>query len=155
MNLGYACINITLSNQKEKITTNRGMIKKTFLEKGSSYASDLGVKNCRDLLEIINWNHLNGINFFRLSSDIFPWKSQYDFKDLPNYIEISDTLLSAGNLAKLYNQRITAHPGPFNVLTSPHEHVVQNCIKDLTIHGDVFDMLGQSRTPYNLSLIHI
>ena len=154
MNLGYACINITLSNQKEKITTNRGMIKKTFLEKGSSYASDLGVKNCRDLLEIINWNHLNGINFFRLSSDIFPWKSQYDFKDLPNYIEISDTLLSAGNLAKLYNQRITAHPGPFNVLSSPNPNVVKNTITDLSIHGEVFDMMGLSSTPYNKINIH-
>ena len=130
------------------------MIKKTFLEKGSSYASDLGVKNCRDLLEIINWNHLNGINFFRLSSDIFPWKSQYDFKDLPNYIEISDTLLSAGNLAKLYNQRITAHPGPFNVLSSPNPNVVKNTITDLSIHGEVFDMMGLSSTPYNKINIH-
>ena len=110
MNLGYACINLTLSQEKPKITTNRGMIKKTFLEKGISYASDLGVKNCRDLIDIIKWNHLNGINFFRLSSELFPWKSEYNFKDLPNYIDISDLLLSAGNFAKLYDQRITAHP---------------------------------------------
>ena len=32
MNLGYACINMTLGKQKPKITTNRSMIKKTFLE---------------------------------------------------------------------------------------------------------------------------
>ena len=154
MNLGYACINIGLSKQKERITTNRGMIKKTFLEKGISYASDLGFKNCRDLLEIIKWNHLNGINFFRLSSEIFPWASEYDFKDLPNHIEISDSLLSAGNLAKLYNQRITTHPGPFNVLVSPREHVLNNTITDLSNHGEVFDMMGLSRTPYNKINIH-
>ena len=35
--LGYACINMTLG--KEKITTNRSIIKKTFLTKGVSYAS--------------------------------------------------------------------------------------------------------------------
>ena len=35
MNLGYACINMTLSGkQKPKVTTNRSMIKRTFLEKG-------------------------------------------------------------------------------------------------------------------------
>ena len=33
--------------------------------------------------------------------------------------------------------------------------MVQNCIKDLTIHGDVFDMMGLSRTPYNKINIHI
>ena len=154
MNLGYACINLTLGQQKKKITTNRGMIKKTFKEKGISYASELGLKNCIDLIEIIKWNHLNGIKFFRLSSDIFPWKSEYDFKDLPNYKQISDNLLVAGNFAKLYDQRITAHPGPFNVLVSPNDNVVENTIADLSMHGEVFDMMGLSRTTYNKINIH-
>ena len=64
-------------------------------------------------------------------------------------------LHSGGPKAKTHGVRITSHPGPFNVLTSPHEHVVQNCVEDLTIHGDVFDMLGQSRTHYNKVNIHI
>ena len=51
--------------------------------------------------------------------------------------------------------RITSHPGPFNVLTSPHPHVVDNCITDLSIHGEVFDMMNLSRTPYNKINIHI
>ena len=89
MNLGYACINMTLGSQKPKVTTNRSMIKKTFLEKGIPYASELGIQNARDLVEIIKWNHQNGINFFRLSSEIFPWASEYDFKDMPHYNRIS------------------------------------------------------------------
>ena len=32
--------------------------------------------------------------------------------------------------------------------------VVENTIKDLTIHGDEFDMMGLSRTPYNKLNIH-
>ena len=35
MNLGYACINMTLGEHKPKITTNRSMIKKTFKEIGT------------------------------------------------------------------------------------------------------------------------
>ena len=154
MNLGYACINMTLGAQKPKITTNRSMIKKTFLEKGIPYASELGIQNARDLVEIIKWNHQNGINFFRLSSEIFPWASEYDFKDMPHYNRISNLLLGAGHLAKKYNQRITSHPGPFNVLVSPREHVVENTITDLSNHGEVFDMMGLSRTPYNKLNIH-
>ena len=63
-------------------------------------------------------------------------------------------MAGAGNLIKKYNQRITSHPGPFNVLVSPNERVVQNTITDLSIHGEVFDMLGLSRTPYNKLNIH-
>ena len=37
MNLGYLCINMTLSSQKPKVTTNRSMIKRTFEEKGIDY----------------------------------------------------------------------------------------------------------------------
>ena len=49
MNLGYACINMTLSGQKPKVTTNRSMIKRTFLERGVEYATELGLQNARDL----------------------------------------------------------------------------------------------------------
>ena len=96
MNLGYACINMTLGSQKPKITTNRSMIKKTFLEKGIPYASELGIQNCRDLVEIIKWNHQNNINFFRLSSDMFPWASEYNLIELPHYNRIKNILGGAG-----------------------------------------------------------
>ena len=154
MNLGYACINMTLGAQKPKITTNRSMIKKTFNEKGIPYASDLGIQNCRDLVEIIKWNHKNGINFFRLSSGMFPWASEYNLTEMPHYNRIKNLLAGAGHLADKYNQRITSHPGPFNVLVSPKENVVQNTITDLTTHGEVFDLMGLSRTPYNKLNIH-
>ena len=154
-NIGYACINTQLSNFKPKITTNRSMIKRTFTEKGTSYASELSLQNCKDLVKIIQWNHDNGFKFFRISSELFPWASEYNISDLPDYEEIKSTLSKAGRLATEYGIRITSHPGPFNVLTSPHPHVVDNCITDLTIHGQVFDMMGLSRTPYNKINIHI
>ena len=49
---------------------------------------------------------------------------------------------------------MTSHPGPFNVLVSPNEQVVQNTITDLSIHGDIMDFMGLSRTPYNKINIH-
>ena len=153
--MGYACINMQLSNQKPKIYTGRSMIKRTFLSKGIDYASQLGLENCKDLLEIIKWNNENGFNFFRITSNLFPWCSEYDLKDMPDYDEICDILSEAGRYAIDNDIRITSHPGPFNVLTSPHEHVVENCIKDLSIHGEVFDLMNLSRTPYNKINIHI
>ena len=154
MNLGYACINMTLGGQKPKITTNRSMIKKTFLAKGIEYAGELSLLNSRDLCEIVKWNVENEINFFRISSDIFPWASEYNIEDLPQYQRIKTVLSGCGNYARKKGIRLTSHPGPFNVLVSPREHVVQNTITDLTNHGKVFDLLGLERSPYNKINIH-
>ena len=155
MHMGYACINMHLSQQKPKVYTGRSMIKRTFTDKGISYASQLGLDNCKDLLKIIQWNNENGFKFFRITSNLFPWSSEYDLKDMPDYDEIKSILSDVGKYVHDNDMRITSHPGPFNVLTSPHPHVVDNCIVDLSIHGEVFDLMGLSRTPYNKINIHI
>jgi UV DNA damage endonuclease len=154
MELGYACINMTLSENTPKITTNRSMIKKTFQTKGLEYAGELGLKNAKDLLHILKWNKENGINFFRLSSDFFPWASNYKFEELSQFNSIKVELEKSGKFAIDNGIRITSHPGPFNVLVSPREHVVENTITDLEIHGRVFDLMGLSQTPYNKLNIH-
>ena len=154
MNLGYACINMTLGSQKPRVTTNRSMIKKTFLERGVDYAGELSLKNVKDLFVILKWNKEHNIRCFRLSSDIFPWASEYGIENSPYYTEIETILRACGNYARKNNIRITSHPGPFNVLVSPRKNVVDNTIIDLEIHGKIFDMLGLSRTPYNKINIH-
>ena len=164
MNIGYACINMQLSYPQKyggqpkgvkPITTSRSMIKRTFLSKGVDYASELALANAMDLDMIIDWNILNGYNFFRVTSGLAPWKSEYEWDDLKDIEQIRQYLHSAGTKAKTHNLRITSHPGPFNVLTSPHPHVVENCIGDLTDHAATFDMMGLSETPYNKINIHI
>jgi UV DNA damage endonuclease len=154
MNLGYACINMTLGSQKPRVTTNRSMIKRTFLEKGIEYAGELGLQNAKDLFTILQWNNRKGIKVFRVSSDMFPWASEYGIENSPYYKRIETVLRACGNFATTNGIRITSHPGPFNVLVSPREHVVENTIKDLEIHGKIFDMMGLSRTPYNKLNIH-
>ena len=86
-NYGYACINMGFSNRpkSQRITTNRTMIKRTFHERGIEYASELALQNMRDLRKILEWNLDNDIYFYRLSSDILPWASEYDLCDMPNY----------------------------------------------------------------------
>jgi UV DNA damage endonuclease len=154
MNLGYACINMTLSESKPKITTNRSMVRKTFLEKGLPYAGELGMMNARDLFHILKWNNENGIKLFRLSSEFFPWASEYNFEDLPQYLRIKTLLAGAGYYVQSVGMRVNSHPGPFNVLTSPKESVVQNTITDLELHGKIFDLMGLEKSPYNNINIH-
>lgn len=154
INLGYCCINMTLQKER-KVTIGRGMIKKTFGEKGIAYASELALANVKDMVEIIKWNHANGIKLYRMSSDMFPWCSEYELKDLPEYEKIKNILKGAGTLARQYGQRLTFHPGPFSVLASANIDVVKKTIKDLNQHGEIMDLLELPRTPYAAINIHV
>ena len=158
MNLGYACINMTLSDvpKSKRITTNRSMIKKTFQSKGLPYASEIALQNVKDLIKILEWNQKNDIKFYRMSSDIFPWMSEYKFSDLPDYDDIAYHLDVAGEYAYNTQQRLTFHPGPFNVLGSPNENVVDKAIKELNSHSEIFDLMGFiNPSPYNKINIHV
>tara|TARA_R110000868_G_scaffold222657_4_gene474513 strand:- start:112 stop:1014 length:903 start_codon:yes stop_codon:yes gene_type:complete len=155
MKLGYACINTTLGSQKPKVTTNRGMIRRTFDAKGLPYVSELVLQNVRDLSTILSWNHRNDIKFYRMSSDMFPWMSEYNFSDLPDYDKICNILRGIGTMANNYGQRLSFHPGPFNVLASPTDDVVQRTILELNRHSQIMDLMGLSTTPYNKINIHV
>jgi len=151
MNLGYACINMSMG---KKVTTNRTMVKRTFEAKGLDYVSELSLLNAKDIIKVLEWNKQNGIMFFRLSSTIIPWGDHIDITKLKDYKEIKSELKKAGDFAKFWNMRITSHPGPFNVLVSPKDEVVLNTIADLELHAKIFDMMGLSQTPFNKINIH-
>jgi len=151
MSIGYACINLSLG---KKITTNRTMVKRTFIAKGVDYVSDLVLQNVADLEKIIDWNEEMGIKMYRMSSEMFPWATEYEFTDLKDWNEIQKILQRCGAKATMYKQRLSFHPGPFNVLVSPKENVVLNTIKDLEVHGRIMDAMDLSKTPYNKINIH-
>jgi UV DNA damage endonuclease len=151
MNIGYACINMSMGKH---VTTNRAMVKKTFNTKGLEYVSELALKNASDIIKILEWNRMNGIKFFRLSSAVIPWGDHIDLTQLKDYKEIKRELKKAGNFAKFWGMRINSHPGPFCVLTSPKDIVIENTIADLELHGKIFDMMGLEKSPYNNINIH-
>ncbi|WP_461055243.1 UV DNA damage repair endonuclease UvsE [Spirosoma arcticum] len=147
VNVGYACINLSL--QVDKVMTNRGMIKKTFVEKGVAYASELALKNVQDLLKIVDWNLAHGFGLFRISSDLFPWASEYRIASLPDYTEIRATLEEIGARPI----RLTTHPGPFNHLAGQGK-VLDNTIIDLEYQSEVFDLMGLKPSHWNKINIH-
>ena len=156
-NLGYACINMGLSDRpaKLRVTTNRTMIRKTFDERGINYAAQLAYQNICDLYTILVWNTANNIKFYRMSSDMIPWASEYGVRNLPNIEQVAAMLRKCGDYATSVGQRLTFHPGPFNKLTSSNPSVTSNTIRDLTIHADILDLMGLSNTHYNKINIHV
>ena len=139
MRLGYCCINLSL--QPQGVTANRGMIKRTFQEKGIPYCGQLALANITDVLKILEWNVANDVYVYRMSSDIFPWMSEYRFEDLPNYAEIKVAAQKIGRFAKENNIRLSMHPGQFDVLASPTESIVEKTIWDLDQHARIMDLM--------------
>lgn len=140
VNYGYCCINLTLD--KAGIKIGRSMIKKTFDARGIKYAGELAEANVRDMIEIIKWNNQNGVKLYRMSSSMFPWMSEYELTDLPNWSTIQNLLKGAGTLVQKYGQRIGFHPGQFCVLPSPNQKTVDNSIKELDQHAFIMDTMG-------------
>ena len=153
MRLGYCCINLTLKDQA--ITTNRGMIKKTWLEQGLPRAAELAESNIRDLCKILEWNLANNIQVYRMSSDIFPWMSEYRFEDLPNFSTLREALTQIGTFVKFHGMRLSFHPGQFDVLASPTESIVTKTIYDLDQHSRIMDLMGLPADPSFPINIHV
>lgn len=151
--LGYCCINLSLADRQ--ITANRGMIKRTFTAKGPAYCGELAYQNVKDILEILKWNVKNGIFVYRMSSDVFPWMSEYEIQALPNFSQIHAAMQRIGAYALENGIRLSMHPGQFDVLCSPTESVVRKTIKDLNQHSEIMDLMGlpvSHQFPINIHL---
>ena len=151
--LGYACINMTLA--KQGISCNRSMIRRTFDSKGVAYASELILENLRNLTKIVSWNNQNGVKVYRMSSNMFPWMSEYEFTDLPDYDKICNLLKGIGTLAMENGQRLSFHPGQFCVLASPNEEVVLNAMNELDKSAQIMDLMGLPESRMAKINIHV
>ena len=157
-NIGYCCIPLGCNQGKKKkdqILVNRSMVRKTFDSKGLPYVSELVILNLKDTLKVLDWNLKNNIYIYRMSSDSFPWMSEYMFEELPNFTVISNLLKQIGDKIKSNGMRCSYHPGPFNVLASTRQDVVHKAIVELDQHGEIMDLMGLEQSTFYPINIHI
>ena len=141
--LGYACINMELREQKPPVFTSRTLRLATLKTKGLDYVKELAIQNVKDLLTILKWNKQNDIYFMRLSSEMFSFASHLEH----GYsLDFADSLLKeVGRYANENSMRLTAHPGQYDVLSSPSESIIENTISDLNMHCDILDRMGMDK----------
>lgn len=154
LNLGYACINMFLS-ETEKISPARTCRKATFKEKGLSHIGMLFEQNIDNLRKILQWNSENKFTLYRMSSDMSPWSSEYDLEDLPNFEVCKRKLHSTGALARDTGQRLSFHPGAYTVLAGKNPATLKKSLHELEIHGKIMDLLGMPRSRYAKINIHV
>lgn len=149
-NLGYCCICLSLPDCK----VNRGMIRKTFDQRGLEYCSELFLKNLDDMYKILIWNVSQGIYVYRMSSDMLPWMTEYNLEALPNFDFIYTRLQDIGRYINSRHIRVGFHPSHFCVLNSDNPTVVEKTIKELSQHAKILDFMGLDQTPYYGINIH-
>ena len=141
--------------KKEFVTVNRGMVRRTFDAKGLPYVSELVIENLKDTLKLLEYNIKNNIYIYRMSSDSFPWMSEYEFSDLPNFPIIRTYLKLIGKKVKEHGIRVSYHPGPYLVLASENPLVVQKTISELNKHAELMDLMELDQTTFYPINIHI
>jgi UV DNA damage endonuclease len=139
--LGLCCLNTILRAQKPPIFASRKMIIRSVEEKGIDELKSKIIQNLKDVLTMMDWNEQNGIKLFRLSSELFPHKSNPRVDDYSFDFAI-ELLKQIGDKAKKYKQRLTFHPGQYNVVGTPNPKCFQQTIIDLKYHADVLDLMG-------------
>ena len=142
--LGLCCMNITLRNQFIPTYASRTIIQRKIKELGIDELKSRVTKNLEDLIKMIEWNENNGIKVFRISSDLFPHKTNPDVESY-TFDFAKELLKKAGDLAKKYNQRITMHPGQYNVVGTPNLKSFEKTIDDLEYQATVLDLMGMDK----------
>ena len=79
--LGLCCLNTVLRAQKPPVFASRKMIIRTVKKKGIDTLKQKILQNLRDILTMMDWNEQHGIKVFRLSSELFPHKSNPRVED--------------------------------------------------------------------------
>ncbi len=137
MKLGYACLNVTLGL---KMRTCR--IRTVEIE-GMKKIKELTLLNLHSVKTILEWNQENGINFFRVSSDIVPFGSHeilsWDWWCDEEVLAITSEIQK---LRKIHGMRLSVHPGQYTIINSPNEKVVRNAFRDIEYHNKLLNLMG-------------
>lgn len=95
-----------------------------------------------DALEaVLRWNVENGIEVFRLTSNLVPFAS-HPVNELPWWDEHRDAFVRIGCLMRDHGLRLSAHPGQYTVLASRSEEVVVASLRELEYHARMLQAFG-------------
>ena len=153
--LGYAAMNRTLRERDPPRRCNRDMRKKTWDSKGPAYAGELAARNFEDLLAILRWNVEHDIRFYRCSSTLVPWNSQFDLPELPNFERVRELARECGRLIREHDVRLTFHPSHWCKLASESEDTVARSVESVSHHGRWLDLMELPRSPRFAVNVHI
>ena len=144
MRIGYACLTVGVENTTIRTCRLASATHERLVEVVKA--------NLTALNGILDYNAQNKIRMFRISSDIIPFGSK-EAITFPWQKLFAKQLQALGKKARDNDIRLSMHPGQYTVLNSPHDHVVENAMRDLEYHCAFLDALKMDDT--NKIILHI
>lgn len=147
MKLGLCCISIRLQESGVKFQTMTysrfsAMPRQQALETLSARI----LNNFVVTEKIIRYCKAQCFSSYRLSSSLTPVLNHpsvnLNLHDLPNYSSISAAIYSIRKAIEETGLKISAHPSEYISLTSPEQNVIDNSVRDLASHAELFDLIG-------------
>jgi UV DNA damage endonuclease len=136
MRLGYACVNTLLPSSARTLRLANATPERLH---------ELIAANLDALETILLWNEENGIEVFRLTSNLIPfgshavnrlaWWDEFE----PRFVELSSVIVRS-------NARLSTHPGQYTVLSSQNPSVVDAAVAELDYHARLLGALGLDRS---------
>ena len=137
MNLGYACINLSLEDHRPNRRTTAKYLKKLSPTEQREKLNGLLRENLENTLKILKFNQKHNIKLYRMSSDIVPLATHEITSDWDYIEEGRELLLEIGDFIKENNLLVSMHPGQYTVLNSNKKDVVERAIEDLEYHSSI------------------
>lgn len=133
MSIGYACLALAVPGSGMKTCIQANATEENLLH--------LIDNNLNALERIIDYNILNDILLFRISSDLIPFGSSIA-RGVPWAIQFAGKLKTIGEKIRNSGMRVSMHPGQYTILNSPVNDVVMRSILDLEYHTAVLTALN-------------
>ncbi|WP_027338938.1 UV DNA damage repair endonuclease UvsE [Halonatronum saccharophilum] len=146
MELGYACVNMSLKDASPNHRITLNSLKKLSSEGQRIRLKTIAKKNLANTLRILKFNKAHNINFYRFSSNIVPLATHPIMEGWDYILDLKKDLLEVGNYVKKNGMRTSTHPGQYTVLNSNREDIVSRAIDDLEYHSKLLIGMGLDRT---------
>ncbi len=144
MSIGYACLTLGVPDTVIK----RCLMKNADEKRLHALICD----NIAALERMIDYNIKNGIQLFRISSDIIPFASSA-INTIPWWHVFGEHLGSIGQKVREGGMRVSMHPGQYTVLNSPSSRTIENAVRELEYHALFLDSLSVDDT--NKIILHV
>ncbi len=148
--LGLVCITASDAVRYRTVTRKR-LLTLTETEQ-QQVLQELYKTNLERLNKAIDFCATHDIQLYRLTSALFPFADTELGAEI--LISMAVELAKVGDHAQTLGIRIVLHPDQFVVLSSDNPSVIENSLKILATHAQIFDLLKLPRSPWALMNIH-
>lgn len=96
--------------------------------------------NLKCLFDILQFNLVHGLLFFRITSDLIPFASHpvcaFKWKKV-----FKNELRYIGDYIKKHDMRVSMHPDQFTLINSIDEEIFKRSVSELQYHTDILDLM--------------